>query len=210
MITPRIRREIGRLMDEGFTEGEQSEQDGVVEPKVGERELSKLDRRNLSPRLIPENSLGRDMMRNETGNPIEILLIEDNVGDVGLMREALSEAKVPNRLHVAQDGIEALQFLKKEHQYAGSPSPDLVVLDLNIPRRNGFEVLDLIKSDPQFKRIPVIILTSSKAEADVLKCYNSHANAYVTKPGDFDRYVNVVKIIDEFWLSTVRLPGREI
>jgi chemotaxis family two-component system response regulator Rcp1 len=150
------------------------------------------------------------MMRNETGNLIEILLVEDNVGDVGLMREALSEAKVPNRLHVAKDGVEALQFLKKENQHAGSPSPDLVVLDLNIPKRNGFEVLELIKSDPQFKRIPVIILTSSKADGDVLRCYNSYANSYVTKPVDFDKYFSVVEVIDEFWLSTVRLPGREV
>jgi len=176
---------------------------------LGERDFSKFAGGDSSTRLMPEKWLGRDMMRSGTRDPIEILLVEDNAGDVGLMREALSEAKVPNRLHVAQDGIEALQFLRKENQHAGSPCPDLVVLDLNIPRRNGFEVLEMIKTDSQLKRIPVIILTSSKAEEDVLRCYNSYANSYVTKPADFDQYFTVVELIDEFWLSTVRLPGRE-
>jgi CheY-like chemotaxis protein len=149
-------------------------------------------------------------MGEKTGSSIEICLVEDNVGDVRLTREALAEARVPNRLHVVHDGNAALQFLRKEKPYAGAPDPDLVLLDLNIPKVSGFEVLEQIKSDPQLRRIPVIILTSSKADCDVLRCYNSYANSYVTKPTDFEQYFNVVAAIDKFWLSTVRLPGREI
>ncbi|MBC7837613.1 MAG: response regulator [Nitrospiraceae bacterium] len=149
-------------------------------------------------------------MRKERGSPVEILLVEDNPGDVRLTREAFADARVPNRLHVVHNGVAALQFLKKEKPYAGAPDPDLVLLDLNIPKLSGFEVLEQIKRAPLLKRIPVIILTSSKADCDVLKCYNSYANSYLTKPSDFDQYINVVATIDEFWLSTVRLPGRDI
>lgn len=142
------------------------------------------------------------------GDPIEILLVEDNPGDVRLTREALEEAKVPNRLHVAQDGVEALRFLNKQKPYAGVPEPDLVLLDLNIPQRSGFEVLDQIKSDPNLRHIPVIVLTSSNADGDVLRSYRSYANSYVTKPVDLNQFFEVVEIIDKFWLSTVRLPGK--
>lgn len=166
------------------------------------------DERNQSLSVIPARHQGGEMIGEEMGDPIEILLVEDNAGDVRLTREALEEAKVPNRLHVAQDGIAALQFLKKQKPYAGVPEPDLVLLDLNIPKRSGFEVLDQIKSDPHLRHIPVIILTSSHADGDVLRSYQSYANSYVTKPADLDQYFKVVEIIDKFWLSTVRLPGQ--
>lgn len=159
-------------------------------------------------RLIPSRRRGSDMMGQEMGDPIEILLVEDNAGDVRLTQEALEEARVPNRLHVAQDGIAAVQFLKKQKPFAGVPEPDLVLLDLNIPKRSGFEVLDQIKSDPYLRHIPVIVLTSSSAEGDVLRSYQSYANSYVTKPADLEQYFKVVEIIDEFWLSTVRLPRK--
>lgn len=159
-------------------------------------------------RLVPARGRRSDMMGQEMGDPIEILLVEDNAGDVRLTREALEEAKVPNRLHVAPDGMAALQFLNKQKPFAGVPEPDLVLLDLNIPKRSGFEVLDQIKSDPHLRHIPVIVLTSSNADGDVLRSYQSYANSYVIKPVDLDQYFKVVEIIDEFWLSTVRLPGR--
>lgn len=146
-------------------------------------------------------------MSEETGCAIEILLVEDNVGDVRLTKEALSEAKVPNRLHVAHDGVAALQFLRMEGPYSGSPRPDLVLLDLNLPRKSGLEVLAHIKQDPVLRAIPVIILTSSNAESDVLKSYDNHANAYITKPVELEKYFAIVEHIDDFWLATVRLPA---
>ncbi|UVT17849.1 MAG: response regulator [Nitrospira sp.] len=145
------------------------------------------------------------MMSEGTGCAIEILLVEDNIGDVRLTKEALSEAKVPNRLHVAHDGVAALQFLRKEQPYTESPQPDLVLLDLNLPKKSGFEVLAQMKQDPALRTIPVIILTSSNAEGDVLKSYDNHANAYVTKPVDLEKYFTIVQRIDDFWLATVRL-----
>ena len=180
-----------------------------VEASVRVSEGEPLERvRNPRPVRVPANFQGGDMMRQESGDPIEILLVEDNAGDVRLTREALAEAKVPNRLHVVPDGIAALQFLNKEERHAETPTPDLVLLDLNIPKMSGFEVLEQIKADPNLRRTPVIILTSSKADGDVLRCYNSYANSYVTRPADLDQYFAVVEIIDEFWLSTVRLPGK--
>lgn len=147
-------------------------------------------------------------MSEETGDAIQILLVEDNVGDVRLTKEALSEAKVPNCLHVAHDGVAALKFLRKEEPYSESPQPDLVLLDLNLPRKSGLEVLAHIKQDPVLRTIPVIILTSSNAESDVLKSYDNHANAYITKPVELEKYFTIVERIDDFWLATVRLPAR--
>jgi CheY-like chemotaxis protein len=207
MIKRRTMQGIGFVSAEGRTDEMQSAR---AEEKVLEWKPLECVNRDPSPRLIPVKIQGGDIMGEETGNPIEIFLVEDNAGDVRLTREAFADARVPNRLHVVHDGIAALQFLRKEKPYAGAPEPDLVLLDLNIPKMSGFEVLEQIKSDPQLRRIPVIILTSSKADCDVLKCYNSYANSYVTKPADFDQYLNVVASIEEFWLSTVRLPGREI
>ena len=138
--------------------------------------------------------------------PIEILLVEDNPGDVDLTREALEIGKLNNILHVVDDGEEAMAFLRREGQYAKTSRPDLVLLDLNLPRKNGREVLAEIKSDENLKRIPVVILTTSKAEEDILKTYNLHANCYVTKPIDLDQFSKVVHAIEEFWLTIVKLP----
>ena len=138
--------------------------------------------------------------------PIDILLVEDNPGDVRLTREALKEGKVLNSLQVVGDGIEALAFLRHEGQYAKSPHPDIVLLDLNLPRMDGREALAEIKTDPDLRRIPVVILTTSKAEEDILKSYNLHANCYITKPVDLDQFIMVVKSVEEFWFTIVRLP----
>ena len=140
------------------------------------------------------------------GNPIEILLVEDNAGDVRLTREALKDAKVLNTLHVARDGEEAMDYLYHKGKYADAPRPDLILLDLNLPRKDGREVLAEIKADEDLKRIPVVILTTSKSEEDVLKVYNLHANCYVTKPLDLDQFIRVVQAIEDFWFTVVRLP----
>ncbi|CAN5860445.1 response regulator [soil metagenome] len=143
-----------------------------------------------------------------TTHEIEILLVEDNPGDVVLTQEALREGKIRNRLSVAKDGVEAMAFLRKEGEFADAPRPDLILLDLNMPRKNGSEVLKEVKADPDLKTIPVVILTTSDAEQDVLKAYQFNANCYITKPVEFDRFVKVVQTIDEFWLSIVQLPPR--
>lgn len=138
--------------------------------------------------------------------PIEILMIEDNPGDVRLTQEALKENKMYNRLHVVSDGVEAMAFLRHEGRYADAPRPDLILLDLNLPKKDGREVLAEIKADENLKRIPVVVLTSSQAEEDVLRTYNLHANCYVTKPVDLDQFIRVVQSIEEFWLTIVKLP----
>jgi CheY-like chemotaxis protein len=138
--------------------------------------------------------------------PISILLVEDNPGDVRLTMEALKEGKVHNDLRVAADGVEAIAMLRREGKYAGLSRPDLILLDLNLPRMDGREVLAEIKTDPVLKRIPVVVLTTSKAEEDVMRSYNLYANCYVTKPVDLEQFIHVVKSIDGFWLSVVELP----
>jgi two-component system, chemotaxis family, response regulator Rcp1 len=138
--------------------------------------------------------------------PIEILLIEDNPGDVRLTVEALREGKVRNNLHVATDGVEALQFLRRGGPFARAPRPDMILLDLNLPRKDGREVLSEIKADPDLRRIPIVVLTTSKAESDVLRSYDLHANCYITKPVDVGDFFAVVRSIDSFWLAVVRLP----
>jgi chemotaxis family two-component system response regulator Rcp1 len=137
---------------------------------------------------------------------IEILLIEDNPGDVRLIQEALKENKVKNRLHVAQDGVEALDFLTQKGAFASVPRPDLILLDLNLPKKDGREVLSDIKADPNLKRIPVVVLTTSDDERDILASYNLHANAYVTKPLDLEQFLHIVRQIEGFWLTVVSLP----
>jgi CheY-like chemotaxis protein len=139
---------------------------------------------------------------------IELLLVEDDPGDVLMTREALSEAKVLHHLHVVDNGESAMAFLGQQGEYADAPRPDLIFLDLNLPRLDGREVLGLIKADPALRSIPVVILTTSNAEEDVLKSYNLHANAYVTKPVDFNAFTNVVRQVDDFFLAVARLPGR--
>jgi len=138
--------------------------------------------------------------------PVEILLVEDNPGDERLTREALKEGKVYSNLHWVKDGVEAMAFLRREGKYAGVPRPDIVLLDLNLPRKDGREVLQEVKTDEELKRIPVVVLTTSKAEEDVLRTYNLHANCYVTKPVDLEKFIVVVKSIDVFWLTIVTLP----
>jgi CheY-like chemotaxis protein len=148
------------------------------------------------------------MSIEEEAKPIEVLLVEDDPGDVVLITEAFEHNKVANRLHVVADGVEALQFLRREAPYEDSVTPDLILLDLNLPRKDGREVLAEVKADEELRRIPVVVLTTSKAEEDILRSYDLHANAYVTKPVDFDRFIEVVRQIDEFFVSVVKLPTR--
>lgn len=140
--------------------------------------------------------------------PINILLVEDNPGDVRLTVEALREGKVHNHLSVARDGVEALAFLRRQGEFADAPRPDVILLDLNLPKKDGREVLAEIKADERLRRIPVVVLTTSKAEEDILRSYALHANCYVTKPVDLEQFITVVRSIEDFWFSIVRLPNR--
>jgi CheY-like chemotaxis protein len=140
--------------------------------------------------------------------PVEILLVEDNEGDIGLIEEVFEEAKIRNTLHIAEDGEEAILFLRGEGKFSGSPRPDIILLDLNLPKKDGREVLREIKEDNNLKNIPVVVLTTSRAERDILRSYDLHANAYVTKPLDFDQLIKVVKSIENFWLEVVNLPTK--
>jgi chemotaxis family two-component system response regulator Rcp1 len=140
------------------------------------------------------------------GRPIDILLVEDSVTDVMLAEEALEMSKVSNQLHVVKDGVEAMAFLRREGQYAESPRPDLVLLDLNMPRKDGREVLAEVKADASLRQIPIVVLTTSQAEQDVLKAYGLHANCYISKPVDFDQFVAAIQAIEQFWLTVVILP----
>lgn len=140
------------------------------------------------------------------GRAAEILLVEDNPGDVRLAKEGLKESKVTNNLHVVEDGEEAIAFLRKEGEYSNAVTPDLILLDRNLPKKDGREVLAEIKTDEQLRRFPIVILTTSKAEEDVIKTYNLHANCYVTKPVDLDQFVKIVKSVNSFWFEMVTLP----
>jgi CheY-like chemotaxis protein len=151
---------------------------------------------------------GGDVTAEEAGVMIQILLVEDDPGDVLITREAFAENKVRNKLDVVSDGEAAMSYLRREGDFAAAPRPDLILLDLNLPRKDGHEVLAEIKSDPGLQRIPVVILTTSDAEEDILRSYNLHANAYVTKPVDFERFLAVVRQIDDFFVTVVRLPAR--
>jgi chemotaxis family two-component system response regulator Rcp1 len=148
------------------------------------------------------------MISGRTGpiEPIEILLVEDSPADVDLTREALEDTKVHNNLSIVSDGVEALTFLRREGEYADAPHPDLILLDLNLPKKDGREVLAEIKADPRLRRIPVVVLTTSEADQDILRSYDLHANCYVTKPVDLDAFVEVVRSIEDFWLAIVKLP----
>lgn len=143
-----------------------------------------------------------------TGKVIDVLLVEDDPGDVLMTREAFEDNKVANRLAVVSDGVSALAYLRKEGEHADARTPDLVLLDLNLPRMDGREVLEAMKNDDALRSIPVVVLTTSEAEEDVVRSYSLHANAYVTKPVDFDRFIEVVRQIDEFFVEVVRLPQR--
>lgn len=146
------------------------------------------------------------MGRTVKGVPVEILLADDSPGDVRLAQEAIKESKLLNNLSVVRDGVEAMAFLRQEGKYKDAPRPDLILLDLNMPRKDGREVLAEIKQDPDLKRIPVVILTVSKSEEDVLKAYNLYANCYITKPMDMEQFTKIVKSIDDFWFTIVTLP----
>lgn len=137
---------------------------------------------------------------------IEILLVEDNPGDVDLTLEALDEAKICNEVHVAEDGVEAMAFLRREESYADAPRPDLVLLDLNMPRMDGREVLEEVKKDPDLRRIPIVVLTTSEDEQDVLDAYEDSANAYIVKPVDFQQFFGTIRALEDFWLTVVKLP----
>jgi CheY-like chemotaxis protein len=139
-----------------------------------------------------------------------ILLVEDNPGDVRLTIEALKEGKILNEVRVVEDGVEALDFLHRAGKYADAPPPDLILLDLNLPRKDGREVLAEIKEDEQLKKIPVVVLTTSAAERDILRAYNLHANCYITKPVDLEQFIHVVQLIEDFWLTIVKLPRETV
>jgi two-component system, chemotaxis family, response regulator Rcp1 len=141
-----------------------------------------------------------------TERPLEILLVEDNPADVRLTREAFREGKIHNALMVVRDGVEAIEFLRRQGKHANAVRPDLILLDLNLPRKDGREVLAEIKADPALRRIPVVVLTTSQAETDIVKSYNLHANSYVVKPVDLEQFMGVIKSIDSFWLTAVTLP----
>lgn len=152
------------------------------------------------------------MVVKMAGKAIEILLVEDNPGDVRLTQEALKDGKMLNNMHVAWDGVEALEFLHRAGKYVNAPRPDLILLDLNLPKKDGRDVLAEIKADSALKRIPVVVLTTSKAEADIFRAYDEHANCYITKPIDLDQFIRIVRAIEEFWFTIVKLPldgGRE-
>lgn len=138
---------------------------------------------------------------------VDVLLVEDDDGDVLMTREAFEHHKIRNKLHVVRDGEEALQFLRREGEHANAPRPGLILLDLNLPRRDGREVLAELKADPELRVIPVVVLTTSEAEEDIVRSYALHANAYVSKPVDFDRFIDVIRQIDDFFVTVVKLPG---
>jgi len=140
--------------------------------------------------------------------PVEILLVEDSPGDVRLTIEALKEAKVRNQLNVVEDGVDAMAYLRRQGRYSNASRPDLIMLDLNLPRKDGREVLAEIKNDQKLRQIPIVILTTSHAEDDVVKAYDLHANCYITKPVDFKQFMSVVKSIEDFWLSVVKFPAK--
>jgi CheY-like chemotaxis protein len=143
------------------------------------------------------------------GKPVEILMVEDNPGDVRLTIEGLKEGKVNNNLYVVEDGVEAMSFLRREGKYSDAVRPDLILLDLNLPKKDGREVLAELKADENLRTIPVVVLTTSEAEQDILKAYALHANCYITKPVDLDQFISVVTSIEEFWFTIVKLPQSE-
>ena len=140
---------------------------------------------------------------------VEILLVEDNPGDVRLTQEVLNDGKVRNNMSVVKDGVDAISFLQQTGEYAGVPRPDIILLDLNLPKKDGREVLADIKADPDLKNIPVVVLTTSSAEQDIFKSYDLHANCYITKPVDLDQFIRVIRSIEDFWLTIVKLPRGE-
>lgn len=160
---------------------------------------------SASTNVLPQTS-ERYMTNASGGTPIEILLVEDSPDDAFMTMEALREGKIRNNVHLIEDGVEALQFLRRQGNHVAEPRPDLILLDLSLPRLGGLEVLAEIKKDADLRRIPVIIMTSSTREQDILRAYNDYANCYITKPVDVDKFIGVVRRIEDFWLSVVKLP----
>lgn len=148
------------------------------------------------------------MSFNSKTRPIEILLVEDNPGDIRLTQEVLKEGKIQNNLRIVENGVEAISFLHKDGKYSSAITPDLILLDLNLPKKDGREVLQDVKNDDELKKIPIVVLTTSQAEEDILNVYNLKANCYISKPVDLDEFINVVKSVEDFWLSIVKLPSR--
>ncbi|MDA8018390.1 MAG: response regulator [Thermoanaerobaculia bacterium] len=146
------------------------------------------------------------MNSRDSGRQVEILLIEDNPDDVELTLASLEESKIGNQVHVVADGLAALDFLQRRNGHESAPQPDLILLDLNLPRMNGHEVLEVIKEDPTLRRIPVVVLTTSEADEDILKAYDLHVNCYITKPIDLEQFVKVTRAVEEFWFTIVKLP----
>ena len=149
-------------------------------------------------------------MRNSIIKAVDILVVEDNAGDARLIREVLNDSKILSSLYIAKDGVDAMDFLHRKGKYKTVPKPDLIILDLNLPRKDGREVLAEIKNDGELKQIPIVIMTISQAEEDILKSYNLHANCYITKPIDLNQFIKVVKSIEDFWFSIVKLPPKTI
>lgn len=149
------------------------------------------------------------MNHSQSLQTIEVLLVEDNAGDIRLTKEALKESNLLIHLNVARDGEEAMAILRREGVHASMPTPDLILLDLNLPRKDGREVLQEIKADTDLKRIPVVVLTTSESDSDILTTYGLHANCYITKPVDMDQFIKIVKMLEEFWFTVVKLPSRE-
>jgi len=147
-------------------------------------------------------------MDNPSGKAIDILLVEDSPGDIRLAQEALKESKIRNKLFVVEDGVEAMAFLRRQGKHAEAPRPDLILLDLNLPRKSGREVLSEVKNDEDLKRIPVVVLTVSRDEEDIMRSYDNHANCYITKPLDFSQFMEITKSIEQFWLTIVMLPPK--
>jgi chemotaxis family two-component system response regulator Rcp1 len=145
----------------------------------------------------------------QLGRPIELLLVEDSPSDTDLTMEALAAAKVCNRLNVVQDGVQAMDFLRRQGEFLGAPRPDVILLDLNLPRKDGREVLAEIKTDPDLRDIPVVVLTTSQADRDIVQAYTLHANCYIAKPVDFQQFLEIVKAIEGFWLTVVKLPSKK-
>jgi two-component system, chemotaxis family, response regulator Rcp1 len=148
------------------------------------------------------------MLKSNASHPIEILMVEDNPSDVRLTIEAFKDAKVRNRMHVVVDGEDAMEFLRREGRYSDALRPDLILLDLNLPKKNGREVLAEIKADPELRRIPVVVLTTSDDERDIMAAYDLHVNAYVKKPVDLDQFIKIVEAVEDFWLTVVKLPPK--
>jgi chemotaxis family two-component system response regulator Rcp1 len=177
---------------------------GLREPFLADEDFNMSQQLRRNEDLMTQSD---PLIHPAFGKPIEVLLVEDNADEASLTIETLSEGRIRNNISLVQDGVDALIFLRREGQYANAPRPDLILLDLHLPRKSGQEVLLEVKQDPDLKRIPIVIMSSSSAEKDVLASYNLHANCYVTKPLDLDEFIAAVRKIEDFWIAFVKLPA---